>query len=59
MNEALLADPIRATQITARIPAQRWGTPDDMAGAVAFLVSPDAGYVHGTVLTVDGGWLGR
>jgi hypothetical protein len=36
MNEALLADPIRETQITARIPAQRWGTPDDMAGAVAF-----------------------
>lgn len=59
MNEALLADVERNAQISARIPAQRWGTPDEIAGAVAFLVSPDAAYVHGTVLGVDGGWLGR
>ncbi len=59
MNEALLADPERSGQISARIPAQRWGSPDDIAGAVAYLVSPDAAYVHGTVLGVDGGWLGR
>ncbi len=59
MNEALLADRERNAQISARIPAQRWGTPDEIAGAVAFLVSPDAAYVHGTVLGVDGGWLGR
>ncbi|MDW4571965.1 SDR family oxidoreductase [Microbacterium sp. M3] len=59
MNEALLDDPVRLPQITARIPAERWGSPDDMAGAVAFLASADAAYVHGTVLTVDGGWMGR
>lgn len=59
MNEALLADRERAAQISARIPADRWGAPDDIAGAVAFLVSPDAAYVHGTVIGVDGGWLGR
>lgn len=59
MNEALLADSERSAQISGRIPAQRWGTPDDIAGAVAYLVSPDAAYVHGTVLGVDGGWLGR
>jgi 2-deoxy-D-gluconate 3-dehydrogenase len=59
MNEALLADQERNAHISARIPAQRWGTPEEIAGAVAFLVSPDAAYVHGTVLGVDGGWLGR
>lgn len=59
MNEALLHDDVRRAQISERIPAQRWGTPEDIAGAVAFLVSADARYVHGTVLGVDGGWLGR
>ena len=55
----LRADPDRYAQISARIPAGRWAADDDIAGAVAFLVSPDAGYVHGSVLVVDGGWLAR
>jgi 2-deoxy-D-gluconate 3-dehydrogenase len=59
MNEDLRADAERNAQISARIPAQRWGSAEDIAGAVSFLASPDAGYVHGTVLTVDGGWMGR
>lgn len=56
---ALRADPVRQRQILERIPAGRWGTPDDLAGAVVFLASPAAAYVHGHVLVVDGGWLGR
>ncbi|MGI9822162.1 SDR family oxidoreductase [Agromyces sp. Marseille-Q5079] len=59
MNEALQADPVRFRQISERIPAGRWATPDDIAGAAAFLASNDADYVHGIVLPVDGGWLGR
>lgn len=59
MNEALLADAERNEQISARIPAARWGTGDDLAGAVVFLASPAADYVHGVVLPVDGGWLAR
>lgn len=59
MNEALQADPVRFRQISERIPAGRWASPDDIAGAVAFLASEDAAYVHGVVLPVDGGWLGR
>ena len=55
----LRADPERYAAINSRIPAGRWGTNDDVASAVAFLVSPAAEYVHGSVLTVDGGWLGR
>jgi 2-deoxy-D-gluconate 3-dehydrogenase len=59
MNEVLQADPARHRQISERIPAGRWARPDDIAGAVAFLASHDADYVHGVVLPVDGGWLGR
>jgi 2-deoxy-D-gluconate 3-dehydrogenase len=59
MNEALLADSERNAQISARIPAARWGSAADIAGAVSFLAGPDSSYVHGTVLTVDGGWMGR
>lgn len=59
LNAALIADPERNRQISERIPAGRWGRPEDIAGAVLFLVSPAAAYVHGTVLPVDGGWLGR
>ena len=58
-TEALRNDPTRNRDILARIPAARWGTPDDLKGAVVFLASPAAAYVHGTTLNVDGGWLGR
>jgi 2-deoxy-D-gluconate 3-dehydrogenase len=56
---ALRADPVRSEQILARIPAGRWGTPDDLKGAILFLSSDASNYVHGTILTVDGGWMGR
>jgi 2-deoxy-D-gluconate 3-dehydrogenase len=56
---ALRADPVRSRQILERIPAGRWGVPTDVAGAAVFLASPAAEYVHGHVLVVDGGWLGR
>jgi 2-deoxy-D-gluconate 3-dehydrogenase len=56
---ALQADPDRSQAILARIPAGRWGTPDDLVGALLFLCSPAAAYVHGIILPVDGGWLGR
>jgi 2-dehydro-3-deoxy-D-gluconate 5-dehydrogenase len=55
----LREDPSRSIDILARIPAARWGTPDDLKGAVVFLASPASEYVHGTVLAVDGGWLSR
>jgi 2-deoxy-D-gluconate 3-dehydrogenase len=55
----LRADPERYAALNARIPAGRWGSNEDAARAVAFLVSPDAAYVHGAVLAADGGWLGR
>jgi 2-deoxy-D-gluconate 3-dehydrogenase len=58
-TEALRADPGRSRQILERIPAGRWGRPEDIAGAAVFLCSPAAAYVHGTVLTVDGGWMAR
>ncbi len=56
---ALRADPQRSRDILARIPAARWGTPDDLKGAVVFLASPASAYVHGSVIAVDGGWLAR
>lgn len=58
-TEALRADPERNRAILERIPAGRWGRPEDIAGAAVFLCSPAAAYVHGTTLTVDGGWLAR
>jgi len=58
-TEALRADPNRSRQILERIPAGRWGEPDDIAGAAVFLCSDAARYVTGHVLTVDGGWMGR
>lgn len=56
---ALQKDPVRAPQILQRIPAGRWGTPQDLAGTVIYLASRASDYVHGHVLVVDGGWLGR
>ncbi|MBS45706.1 MAG: 2-deoxy-D-gluconate 3-dehydrogenase [Nocardioides sp.] len=56
---ALRADPQRAEEILGRIPAGRWGTPHDVAGAAVFLASPAADYVNGHVLVVDGGWMAR
>jgi 2-deoxy-D-gluconate 3-dehydrogenase len=56
---ALRADPVREPTILARIPAGRWGQPDDLAGAAIFLASRASDYVHGIVLPVDGGWLAR
>ncbi|GAB3963339.1 2-dehydro-3-deoxy-D-gluconate 5-dehydrogenase KduD [Actinoallomurus acanthiterrae] len=56
---ALRQDPEREPAIRARIPAGRWGTPEDIAGAAVFLSSPAADYVTGHVLAVDGGWLAR
>lgn len=56
---ALREDPVRSKQILDRIPAGRWGEADDLAGAAVFLCSSASDYVHGQVLAVDGGWLGR
>jgi 2-deoxy-D-gluconate 3-dehydrogenase len=58
-TEALRNDPERAACILSRIPAGRWGKPEDISGAVVFLASPASDYVTGTILTVDGGWMGR
>jgi 2-deoxy-D-gluconate 3-dehydrogenase len=52
-------DPERSAAILSRIPASRWGTPEDMAGAFVFLSSPASDYVNGSIITVDGGWMGR
>jgi 2-deoxy-D-gluconate 3-dehydrogenase len=56
---ALRADPKRNAEILARIPAARWGLPEDLQGAVVFLASDASAYMHGYTLAVDGGWLAR
>jgi 2-deoxy-D-gluconate 3-dehydrogenase len=58
-TEALRQDPQRSQDILRRIPAGRWGTPADLAGAAVYLCSSASDYVHGHVLAVDGGWLAR
>ncbi len=58
-TEALRADANRSRSILERIPAGRWGEPEDFKGPAVFLASDAAAYVHGTILTVDGGWMGR
>ena len=58
-TEALRNDPVRSKSILDRIPAGRWGNPEDFKGPAVFLASSAADYVHGTILTVDGGWMGR
>ena len=59
MNTALMNDEKRAESILSRIPAGRWGNPDDFKGSVVFLASRASGYVSGEILTVDGRWMGR
>jgi 2-deoxy-D-gluconate 3-dehydrogenase len=56
---ALREDKERSNSILGRIPAGRWGEPEDFKGPVVFLASAASNYVHGTILTVDGGWMGR
>lgn len=58
-TQALRDNEYRSAEILGRIPAKRWGTPDDLAGAVVFLCSPASAYVNGHALAVDGGWLAR
>jgi len=59
LTEPLMKDPERARQILERIPANRWGKPSDLGGAAVFLASSASDYIHGHILAVDGGWLGR
>lgn len=56
---AIRADPVRNQEILSRIPAGRWGNPEDLAGALLFLASPASDYLSGVVLPVDGGFMGR
>jgi 2-deoxy-D-gluconate 3-dehydrogenase len=56
---ALREDEKRSAEILARIPAGRWGDVSDIAGTAVFLASPAAGYIHGAIINVDGGWLAR
>ncbi|HKW18480.1 MAG TPA: 2-dehydro-3-deoxy-D-gluconate 5-dehydrogenase KduD [Terriglobales bacterium] len=58
-TSALRSDPNRSRQILERIPAARWGEPADLAGAAVFLASKASDYIHGHMLVVDGGWMGR
>lgn len=58
-TQALRQDEERSADILSRIPAGRWGTPDDLAGAAVYLASPASDYVNGFTIAVDGGWLGR
>ena len=58
-TQSLQDDPERNQAILSRIPAGRWGTPADIAGSVVFLASNASDYINGSILTVDGGWMGR
>ena len=58
-TEALRNNPERADSILARIPAGRWGEPDDFKGPTVFLASDASNYMSGSIMLVDGGWMGR
>ena len=58
-TEALRNDPERSKSILSRIPAGRWGQPEDFGGPIVFLCSDAAAYMHGSIMLVDGGWMGR
>ena len=58
-TQALRQDQKRSAEILSRIPAERWGQPEDIGGAAVFLASQAANYIHGIILPVDGGWLAR
>lgn len=58
-TKALQEDPVRSKSILERIPAQRWGQPEDLQGPSVFLASSFSDYMHGTIVNVDGGWMGR
>ena len=58
-TKKLIEDPVRNEQISARIPATRWGNPNDLKGAAVFLASSASDYVNGHILLVDGGWMAR
>ncbi|MBQ6475029.1 MAG: SDR family oxidoreductase [Clostridia bacterium] len=59
MNVALINDEVRNTEILSRIPAKRWGTPEDVAGVACFLASPASDYLNGAIIPCDGGYLSR
>ena len=59
MNEALIANPTRSRQIMERIPAQRWGKPQDFEGLIVFLCGAGSDYISGECVVCDGGWMGR
>ncbi|MZK52055.1 2-dehydro-3-deoxy-D-gluconate 5-dehydrogenase KduD [Clostridium beijerinckii] len=59
MNTAIMADKARNEQISQRIPAGRWGKPEDLVGAAIFLSSNASDYINGEIIVVDGGWMGR
>src|SRR5262249_5067120 len=59
MNQHIWRDPERNERILDRLPADRWGKPEDLQGTVIFLASPASDYLHGAIIPVDGGWLSR
>jgi 2-deoxy-D-gluconate 3-dehydrogenase len=59
LNERLRADPVRYKEMLDRIPAGRWGTPEDLAGIFVYLCSPASAYLTGQIVAVDGGWMSR
>ena len=59
LTQAIVQDPVRSKEILGRIPAGRWASPDDFRGPVVYLASRASDYVHGEIMAVDGGWLGK